>query len=130
MRESFFREFGGSKGLQFQIDRRLRDERRALMPLLDPERDTESEIAPALAILRRRSERMAPHLAELRRREQAGLLNAPLGAQAGSYVHMFVNRMIRGAARAHEMVLYDFLHQLHVSRAARLRKGKGGKKGD
>lgn len=134
MRESFFREFGGSKGLQFQIDRRLRDERRALMPLLDPERDTESELAPALAILRRRSERIAPHVAELRRREQAGLLNAPLAAQAGSYVHMFVNRMIRGAARAHEMVLYDFLHQLHVSRAAMLRKEKAkqekGKKGD
>ncbi len=36
---------------------------------------------------------------------------------------MHVNRMIRSAARAHEMVLYDFLYLLHESRAARERKG-------
>ena len=39
-----------------------------------------------------------------------------------SFVHMFVNRIIRSAARAHELVLYDFLHQLHESREARKRK--------
>ncbi len=36
---------------------------------------------------------------------------------------MHINRMIRSAARAHELVLYDFLYQLHESRAARARKG-------
>jgi hypothetical protein len=41
---------------------------------------------------------------------------------AVSLAHMHVNRFIRSAARAHEMVLYDFLFQTHRSRAARARK--------
>ena len=42
---------------------------------------------------------------------------------AASFVHMHVNRLIRSAQRAHEMVLYDFLHLLYESREARQRKG-------
>ena len=41
---------------------------------------------------------------------------------AVSLAHMHVNRFIRSAARAHEMVLYDFLFQTHRARAARARK--------
>ena len=48
----------------------------------------------------------------------------PIADLAPSFIHMHVNRMIRSAARAHELVLYDF-HQLHESRAARARKGGG-----
>jgi len=36
---------------------------------------------------------------------------------------MHVNRIIRSAQRAHEMVLYDFLYLLYESKAARERKG-------
>ena len=36
---------------------------------------------------------------------------------------MHVNRFIRSAQRAHELVLYDFLYLLYESRAARERKG-------
>jgi hypothetical protein len=32
---------------------------------------------------------------------------------------MHANRMLRAAARAQELVLYDFLHRLYESRAAR-----------
>lgn len=123
IRESFNREFGGGKGLRVQLDQRFRKEWRSLLPLLDPSGDAESELAPALAVLRRRSERLAPVVAELRELEAAGRLNPTIPDLAPSYVHMYVNRMIRSAARAHEMVLYDFLHQLHVSNAARRKKG-------
>jgi lantibiotic biosynthesis protein len=123
IRESFNREFGGGKGLRVQLDQRFRQEWRSLLPLLDSAGDEESELAPALAVLRRRSERSAPIVAELRELEAAGRLNQTVADLAPSYVHMHVNRMIRSAARAHEMVLYDFLHQLHVSRAARQKKG-------
>ncbi|HEX6900129.1 MAG TPA: lantibiotic dehydratase [Thermoanaerobaculia bacterium] len=123
IRESFNREFGGGKGLRVQLDQRFRQEWRRLLPLLDSAGDEESELAPALAVLRRRSERSAPIVAELRELEAAGRLNQTIADLAPSYVHMHVNRMIRSAARAHEMVLYDFLHQLHVSRAARQKKG-------
>jgi thiopeptide-type bacteriocin biosynthesis protein len=122
IRESFSREFGGGKNLRVQLDQRFRQEWRSLMPLLDPSGDEESEMAPALAVLRQRSERLAPIVEELRELEKAGRLNQSIADLAPSYVHMHVNRMIRSAARAHEMVLYDFLYLLHESRSARERK--------
>jgi thiopeptide-type bacteriocin biosynthesis protein len=123
MREGFAREFGGGKGLRVQLDQRFRQEWRSLMPLLDPTGDAESELAPALEVLRRRSERNAPIVEELRELERAGRLNPSLADMASSYVHMHVNRIIRSAQRAHELVLYDFLYLLYESKAARERKG-------
>lgn len=122
MRESFTREFGGGKGLRVQLDQRLRSERRSLFSLLDSANDQESPMAPALEVLHQRSERNAPIVAELKRLESEGKLTSSLAEMAPSYVHMHVNRMIRSAARAHELVLYDFLYQLLESRAARERK--------
>ena len=124
MREGFHREFGGGKGLRVQLDQRFRQEWRSLMPLLDPSGDAESELAPALAVLRRRSERLAPIVEELRDLERSGRLAPKLVELAPSYVHMHVNRIIRSAQRAHELVLYDFLYLLYESRAARARKGQ------
>ncbi|HTG36868.1 MAG TPA: lantibiotic dehydratase [Thermoanaerobaculia bacterium] len=124
MREGFAREFGGGKGLRVQLDQRFRQEWRSLTPLLDPAGDAESELAPALEILRQRSELNAPIVDELRERERQGRLNQPLADLASSYVHMHVNRFIRSAQRAHELVLYDFLYLLYESRAARERKGE------
>jgi lantibiotic biosynthesis protein len=127
MKESFAREFGGGKNLRVQLDQRFRKEGRSLVPLLDPAGDEASELAPALAVLHRRSERLAPVCAELRAREGAGRLNQSIADLAPSFIHMHVNRLIRSAGRAHELVLYDFLYQLHESRAARARKGSGGR---
>ncbi|HEY3566847.1 MAG TPA: thiopeptide-type bacteriocin biosynthesis protein, partial [Thermoanaerobaculia bacterium] len=123
MREGFAREFGGGKGLRVQLDQRFRQEWRGLMPLLDPSGDAESELAPALEVLHRRSGRNAPIVQELRELERAGRLVPSLADIASSYVHMHVNRIIRSAQRAHELVLYDFLYLLYESRAARERKG-------
>jgi thiopeptide-type bacteriocin biosynthesis protein len=123
MREGFAREFGGGKGLRVQLDQRFRQEWRSLTPLLDPAGDAESDLAPALELLRQRSERNAPIVEELRALEAAGRLNQPLADLAPSLVHMHVNRIIRSAQRAHEMVLYDFLYLLYESKAARERKG-------
>jgi thiopeptide-type bacteriocin biosynthesis protein len=124
MRESFSREFGGGKGMRVQLDQRFRQEWRSLMPLLDPAGDAESELAPALAVLRRRSERIVPIVDELRELERAGRLKPTIPDLAPSFVHMHVNRIIRSAQRAHEMVLYDFLYLLYESRAARERKSR------
>ncbi len=123
MREGFAREFGGGKGLRVQLDQRFRQEWRSLMPLLDPSGDAESELAPALEVLRRRSEQNAPIVEALRELERAGRLHPSLADIAPSYVHMHVNRIIRSAQRAHELVLYDFLYLLYESKAARERKG-------
>jgi hypothetical protein len=61
-------------------------------------------------------------VAELRRLEQAGRLTAPVAQIAPSLVHMHVNRLIRSAQRAHELVLYDLLSAIFDSRAARAAK--------
>ncbi|HEY6322075.1 MAG TPA: lantibiotic dehydratase [Thermoanaerobaculia bacterium] len=130
MRQGFAQEFAGpadgdgksAKALQVQLDQKFRAERPKLDPLLDAGGDPESSFAPALDVLGRRSRANAPILEELRRLEAAGKLQGRLADMAVSLAHMHVNRFIRSAARAHEMVLYDFLFQTHRSRAARARK--------
>jgi thiopeptide-type bacteriocin biosynthesis protein len=114
IREGFFREFGGGKPLRIQLDQKQRAERRTLEALLNSTGDD-----PALAILTRRSNRNAPLTAELRRLEQAGRLTLSVAQIAPALVHMQVNRLIRSAHRAHELVLYDLLAAIYDSRAAR-----------
>ncbi|HEV7519039.1 MAG TPA: thiopeptide-type bacteriocin biosynthesis protein, partial [Thermoanaerobaculia bacterium] len=121
LRESYLREFGGSKDLRVQLDQKFRAERRSLETLLDLRQAEESPLSPGIAALRERGERSAPALAELRRLETEGRLTVPIPDLAFSFVHMHVNRMIRSAARAHELVIYDLLGRLHESQAARVR---------
>jgi len=124
IRDAFFREFGGGKGLRVQLDMKQRSERRAVEALLD-RHPAADDLAPALAVLQNRSERNAPILAELRRLEQARRLTMPVTQIATSLIHMQVNRLIRSDQRAHELVLYDFLTAIYDSRAARAtRKAK------
>jgi thiopeptide-type bacteriocin biosynthesis protein len=127
MRRSFWREFKGDKGLRVQLDQRLRTDRRALAQLLAGDPEATAPLEPGLALFDRRSRALAPVVAEMAHREAAGRLTVPVRDLAPSFVHMHVNRLIRSAARAHEMVLYDFLHQLYASREARQRKGSPGK---
>jgi lantibiotic biosynthesis protein len=130
MRQAFAQEFAGpgdgdgknAKALQVQLDQKFRSERPKLDPLLDAGGDPENPFAPALAVLARRSSATAPILDELRRLEREGKLQGTFADMAVSLAHMHVNRFIRSAARAHEMVLYDLLFQTHRSRAARARK--------
>jgi thiopeptide-type bacteriocin biosynthesis protein len=122
IREGFFREFGGGKPLRVQLDRKQRAERRALEALLDPAAGGAGHMEPGLAILRNRSERSAAPAAELRHLEQARRLTLPITQIAPALIHMHVNRLIRSAQRAHELVLYDLLAATYDSRAARAAK--------
>jgi thiopeptide-type bacteriocin biosynthesis protein len=127
LRGSFWREFKGDKNLRVQLDQRMRGERRSLGLLLAGDAETVAPLAPALALFDKRSRDLAPVVAEMAKLEAEGRLAPPLREIAPSFVHMHVNRLIRSAARAHEMVLYDFLHQLYASREARQRKGGTGR---
>ncbi len=130
MRQSFAQEFAGpadgdgknAKALQVQLDQRFRTERTKLDPLLDASGDPANDFAPALDVFGRRSRTIAPLIAELHGLERERKLLGTLDGMAPSLAHMHVNRFIRAAARAHELVLYDFLFQTHRSRAARARK--------
>jgi thiopeptide-type bacteriocin biosynthesis protein len=118
----FRREFQDEKQLHVELGDKLRRERRALEVLLDSTKDAQSDLLPGLEVLHRRSARLRPLLRELRRWEREGKLDAPVTNIVMSYVHMFANRLLRSAARAHELVLYDFLSRLYESRLAQADK--------
>lgn len=125
-RENLGREHRADGPARVTIERALghtfRRERLALEQLLDPVGRSESPLWPGLEVLDARSRAMAGPIAALRAAEAAGQLGRPLRAMAWDLAHMVANRMLRVAARAQEMVLYDFLGRLYRSRIARARK--------
>jgi thiopeptide-type bacteriocin biosynthesis protein len=123
-RDGFAREHRVEASIPFQrgLGDRYRKERAALDALLDPARDADSELAPGLERIAQRSADNAAIAAELRAAEQRGALTASVAELAPSYVHMHVNRLIRSAQRAHEVVLYDLLVRLYESRVARAKQ--------
>lgn len=120
-RDAFAREFRASGLLKGAIGDRFRKERPSLAALLDPANDAGSPLAPGLRILEERSRQLAPVAAELRAAERDGRLSLPVAEIAPSLVHMHVNRMLRSAHRAQELVLYDFLTRLYDGQSARSR---------
>jgi len=108
-----------------QIGDRYRSLRIELESLIGRSKDAESWLSLGLGALERRRERMRPLLAELRSAEAAGSLTSPVSEILPSYLHMLANRLLRGAARAQEMMLYTFLERLYEGQLAR---SKGKKK--
>jgi thiopeptide-type bacteriocin biosynthesis protein len=122
VRDSFAKEFRVEGVLQRQLGEKFRKERAALQELFDPAQEAESPLAPGLAILRERSQAQAEVVSELRAVEAAGRLSMPIIELAASYLHMHANRMLRSAARAQELVLYDWLYRMYDAKAARRRQ--------
>src|SRR5262249_25778001 len=94
----------------------------SLEGLLDPKKDSASNLAPGLEILSARSQRMAPLVAKLKSMEAGKGLTTSISSLASSYLHMHANRLLRSAARAQELVIYDFLARTYESQQARARK--------
>ena len=118
-REGFGREFGIDGNFRGRVSQRYRAERARLEALLDPGQAPPVPLAAGLEALRRRSLQLAPATAELRRLAQAGRLSATLADIAMSYAHMHVNRLVRSAQRAHELVLYELLDRAYSAQAGR-----------
>ena len=122
-RDSMAREFRAGAAFHKQVGVRFRAERNSLMALLEPGATArfagDERFGPGLAALERRSKRMRPIMAELVARERRGQLDWPIAGFAWSYVHMYINRLLRSAQRAHELVIYDFLRRTYDGRAAR-----------
>ena len=118
-REGYGREFGVDGEFRGAVGRRYRTERASLEALLDPRQDAPAGLAPGLEALRRRSLRVAPVAAELRELAHGGHLPVPLPELATSYAHMHVNRLLRSAQRAQELVLYELLDRAYSSLAGR-----------
>jgi hypothetical protein len=121
-RDSFEHEFGITTDGRDAILARLRPLRRRLLGLLDGHDQDDPVLAAARPILEERSALL---------RAKAGELRSALGespperyhAIAASMVHMFLNRLLRGAHRRQELVLSVFLDRLYDSRQAQARNG-------
>jgi thiopeptide-type bacteriocin biosynthesis protein len=116
-RDSFAREFDVGAQTRRVLGERYRAERKALDELLDLEEGDDHPLAPGIQLLRERSWRLAPLVERLRAREQR--LSVSLDHVLWSYAHMHANRLLRGAHRAQELVLYDLLDRVYTSRLAR-----------
>jgi lantibiotic biosynthesis protein len=119
VRTEFAREFKVDSPFKDQLSERFRKERKSLEALLDPAQGADNALAPGFEIFHRRSARLSPIVARLKELEQAGRLTMSILELSPSYIHMHVNRLLRSAQRAHEVVLYDFLARLYESRIAR-----------
>ncbi|MGH9005289.1 MAG: thiopeptide-type bacteriocin biosynthesis protein, partial [Acidimicrobiia bacterium] len=118
-REGFGQEFGIDGNFRGQVSQRFRAERARLEALLDPGQAPSAPLAAGVEALRRRSLELAPVTAELRRLGQAGRLSASMTDIAMSYAHMHVNRLLRSAQRAQELVLYELLDRAYSAQAGR-----------
>jgi thiopeptide-type bacteriocin biosynthesis protein len=120
LRDGMAAEFRADLGLTPQLAQKFRLERKSLEELLRDEPVAEDHpLAAGEAILADRSRRLAPVLTELADLDARGELTLSREELAPSYIHMFVNRVLRSAHRAQELVLYDFLTRLYDSQAAR-----------
>ena len=118
-RDSFRREFRDEGPLRKQVAERYRSEAEGLQSLLDPASDATSELAPALAALRRRSRMSDEPLRRIEAEVRAGRAGIGITELGGSLVHMHLNRLLRSAQRAQELVIYDFLDRIYMAQAAR-----------
>jgi len=107
------RELRSDARLSRQLDAKYRRER----PRLEALRARRAaDLDVAYDIVDARSRRLRPLAAEL-------AAVASVDAIAPSLAHMHANRVLRAAARAEEMVLYDMLRRLYASERARARGG-------
>ena len=124
MRDGYLREFPGGKVLKKDLGRIHRERRDLLSWLLwDAGEPPAGELGDQLAAGRRalaaRSEQWAGAAARLRKLAEEGRLAGTLGSVAGSLAHMHANRLLRSAARAHELVIHDLLVREYRSWLAR-----------
>ncbi len=124
-RDGLAKEIGGGKDLRLSLDRKFRGERAQLADLLAGAAETARSEAweAGREAFRRRAEQTAPVLAQLAALGFQGQPASPLTALVPSLLHMHANRMLRSAARPHELVLYDFLTRLYESQRARGARG-------
>jgi thiopeptide-type bacteriocin biosynthesis protein len=120
-RHGYGSEFGAGGDFSREVSRRYRTERASVEALLDPHQDQDppAELAASLRVLHQRSMALAPAAQELRAAAGAGRLSADIPELAMSLAHMHVNRMLRSAQRAQELVLYELLGRAYSSQAAR-----------
>lgn len=123
MQRSFAAEFNADPSMRRGLSQKLRQHRPLITRVLAREGSTESAesspLAAALATLATRDQLLDEPMDALRLLVSDRQLTVPLVHLGTSLAHMTVNRLIPADARAHEVVLYDFLHRHLLSQRAR-----------
>ena len=115
-------EYPNAPNLEAGVGRRWRDERADLTALLD---DTaEHPYEPARQVFRQRSEVLVPLLGELADRSRRGELTQPFASLLHSFDHLHAVRLLRSAARTHELILLGFMDRYYASQIARTPRAK------
>ncbi len=121
LREQFAGVKSSDKHFKLQLGTKYRDLRSNIEQLLDPAYDVNSNCRSGILVLNDRSKRLGAIADELVELERQAKLSVSREALAASYVHMQINRLLRSAHRAHEIVIYDFLSRVYMSQ---LKSGK------
>jgi class I lanthipeptide synthase len=110
-------EYPNAANLDPGIGQRWRIERADVTALLDD--STEHPYEAVRRVFRRRSERTTPLLAELADRSARGELSQPYVSLLHSFSHLNAVRLLRSAARTHELIMLSFLDRHYASQIAR-----------
>jgi lantibiotic biosynthesis protein len=124
-RYGYAREYGAGGAFQHAVSARFRELRPSLEPLLGPAGGLSPDLAGSARALDRRSAAIAPAAIQLRALADTGQSDGYSKGQTRlaelvmSLAHMHVNRLLRSAQRAQELVLYEMLDRLYTSQSAR-----------
>ncbi|OBB67245.1 lantibiotic dehydratase [Mycobacterium sp. 852014-50255_SCH5639931] len=110
-------EYPNAANLDPGIGQHWRRERAEVTALLDDTKDHPYE--PVRQAFRQRSERIVPLLSELADLSGRGELTQPYARILHSLSHLNAVRLLRSAARTHELILLSFLDRHYASQLAR-----------
>lgn len=121
-RKTFGREFGLGQATRQRLAKRLRTERSELVDLVTRVSGSNGPLGDLDAVFRERSAETAPIVRAFQRLDGTGELECPLDDLLRSLTHMHANRVLPASARAHELVIHDFLSRTYRSLKARGRR--------
>ncbi|MDJ1485600.1 lantibiotic dehydratase [Cytophagaceae bacterium YF14B1] len=119
MRQNFFVEFKGNKGLTIQLNERYRKMSKDIRLFMDPIYDTMNEVEEAASVFKNRSIAIQSIISQIRELQTDHKDTFSIDRLLPSYIHMFVNRIMLSRQRLHELVLYHFLAKYYESILAR-----------
>jgi len=112
------REFAVNKALKIEIGNKYRRERRSIEEMLELAR-VGFDAVPGGRILQERSRRWTPAIRRLQTLSETLPADWLYDGFIPSLIHMSMNRILRSAHRAQEMVLYDYLRRAYRSQRVR-----------
>lgn len=119
LKTNFGEEFGMSRFLKKQLDKKYRNERENIESFMNFNKKTRADHAMILDILKKRDDGMKPsvqRILNLRNRHRLEIAEIDL---ISSYIHMLMNRLFKSKNRLNEMVCYDFLYRYYKTILAR-----------